>query len=447
MTLPGEASWRVIEWAEPVYFSTYLAVITLPFVPDSRRELRQFQVRALWSMLLVFPLFLWLPVVAPPRSFVPTGFCGEWLALERRFDTDANAFPSFHVVWAVIAARTLGERWPRRRVLAWLWALLVAASCVATGMHSVLDVLAGLAVGMLVVRLDVVWRSLQRAAEWLANSWRAARFGRVRIINHGAYAGIGTFAAVALVEVLLGPALAVQVAVLAGFGLVFAGAWAQVIEGSPRLSRPYGFYGGVLGLCLGAMVMHWLGSNGFSLLACLRGVRTVGAVVWQTALPGSRLLPWRTGLARSWNSLLSSDVAGMSADLVPSRATAPDTALLSAVERARGVGHRETVVAPLLRALHLWDVSDAHWRRPVRRRVVSRRTTDTGVRGAPALSMDRDGHAADRCALTTIEGPIWRGAPIFHARGFLLAALVGLIVAVALGVDVPGSKRRFSRLA
>jgi len=447
LTLPGEATWRVIEWAEPVYFSTYLAVATVALLPNSQRALRQFQVRALWSMLLVFPLFLFLPVVAPPRSFVPTGFWGDLLALERRFDTDANAFPSFHVVWALIAARMLGERWPRRRLVAWLWALLVAASCVATGMHSVLDVLAGVAVGAVVVRLDVVWRSMRRAAEWLANSWRAARFGRVRVINHGAYAGIGTFAAVALVEVLLGPALAVQVAILSGFGLVFAGAWAQVIEGSPRLSRPYGFYGGVLGLCLGAMLMHCLGSDGFSLLAayavsgpfvqsfgrlrclvqgCCHGAPAppeVGIRYYHPMSRVCRLTPYRAvplHPTQLYSVLWNVPVALVISRLWVLHCSAPFICgiylILTGLGRFVEESYRGEPQTPVYAGLRLYQ-----WV-----------ATATVLIGG---------------ALTTLEGPTWGAAPVFHARGILLAALVGLIVAAALGVDLPDSKSRFSRLA
>ncbi|MEI9953707.1 MAG: prolipoprotein diacylglyceryl transferase family protein [Pseudomonadota bacterium] len=447
LTLPNEATWPVIEWAEPAYFSTYLAVAALPFVPRSRRGLRQFQVRALWSMLLLFPLFLFLPVVAPPRNFVAMGFWGDLLSLERSLDTSGNAFPSFHVVWALIGAQTLGERWPHWRRLAWLWALLVATSCVATGMHSVLDVVAGLAMGALVVRLDVAWRSLQRASEWLANSWRAAHFGRLRVINHGAYAGVGTFAAVALAEALLGPALALQVAVLAGFGLVFAGAWAQVIEGSPRLSRPYGFYGGVLGICVGAIVMHGLGSDGFSLLAayavcgplvqsfgrlrclvqgCCHGAPTspeVGIRYYHPMSRVCRLTPYRAlplHPTQLYSVLWNLPVALVMARLWTLHCSAPFICgmylILTGLGRFVEESYRGEPQTPVYAGLRLYQ-----WI-----------ATATVLIGG---------------ALTTLEGPVWRAAPVFHPSGFLLAAVVGLLVAAALGIDVPESKRRFSRLA
>jgi prolipoprotein diacylglyceryltransferase len=44
-------------------------------------------------------------------------------------------------------------------------------------------------------------------------------------------------------------------------GLVGAALWAQVIEGSPRLLRPYGYYGGLLGACAGALAAPLVGTD------------------------------------------------------------------------------------------------------------------------------------------------------------------------------------------
>jgi len=314
-------------------------------------------------------------------------------------------------------------------------------------MHSVLDVLAGGLAGAMVLRLGAVWRALQRGGEWLANSFRAARFGPIRVINHGAYAGIGAFAAVALVEALLGPAFAVQAAVLAGFGLVFAAAWAQIIEGSPRLSRPYGFYGGVLGICLGAVVMQCLGSDGFSLLAayavsgplvqalgrlrclvqgCCHGSPApsqVGIRYYHPLSRVCRLTPYRalplhpTQLySILWNVL----VALVVARLWTLHCTAPFICgmylIFTGLGRFVEESYRGEPQTPVYGRLRLYQ-----W--------VAVATVLIGG------------------ALTALEGPRSSGACAFHSGGLWLAALVGLIVGAALGVDFPESDRRFSRLA
>jgi len=79
------------------------------------------------------------------------------MLIERRLDRNNGtaAFPSFHVVWAFLGAAVFASRQqlsPRGRRLAgawWIWAALVAMSCVMTGMHSLTDVLAGFAVFVL----------------------------------------------------------------------------------------------------------------------------------------------------------------------------------------------------------------------------------------------------------------------------------------------------------
>jgi prolipoprotein diacylglyceryltransferase len=68
------------------------------------------------------------------------------------------------------------------------------------------------------------------------------------------------------VGILLGPASIVHVLIVGFTSLVTAGLWAQFIEGSPSLLRPYGFYGGVVGVFLGCSIVYALGGNVWLLL-------------------------------------------------------------------------------------------------------------------------------------------------------------------------------------
>lgn len=97
------------------------------------------------------------------------------------------------------------------------------------------------------------WRQLLRVTEWMANSWREWRFGSVRIINHGFYAGAAAFVQVAIVTAAIGPGREWKVLVTAVAGLLGAAAWAQFVEGSPLLRRPLGFYGGLIGVGLACL--------------------------------------------------------------------------------------------------------------------------------------------------------------------------------------------------
>ncbi len=257
--LPFESRLPVIESTELIYASIYPVVLLLPLAVRSAAALRLFALRGLAAMALIFPLYLFLPLYAPPRPFGPAGLFAPMIQLERSPISGVEAFPSFHVVWACIAASALGWGGVWKKAVAWLWAILVAASCATTGMHSLADIAAGFAAYFIVANLSSIWNAILRAAERIANSWKEWRIGPVRIINHGAYAGAGAAAGIVIIDTVLGPGriwLSVSICLCS---LIGAALWAQWVEGSPVLLRPLGFYGGMLGAVVGAIpafVLH-----------------------------------------------------------------------------------------------------------------------------------------------------------------------------------------------
>jgi len=265
--LPFEMRWPVIEQTEIVYSSTYLVVLLAPLLATSGFALRRFALRGLTAMAVIFPSYLLLPVFVPPRPFQSVGPLGAMLAMERTPFSGIGAFPSFHVVWALIAASALGEGSKWKKALWWTWAVLVSLSCLTTGMHSVLDVIAGAIAYMVIVRIDRIWAQVLRFAERIANSWKEWRIGPVRIIIHGAYAGAAALIGVLIIESLVGRDGAVVAAGIFFGAIIGAVLWAQWVEGSPSLLRPMGFYGGVIGAMIGALPAVLLGINFWIALA------------------------------------------------------------------------------------------------------------------------------------------------------------------------------------
>jgi protein-S-isoprenylcysteine O-methyltransferase Ste14 len=252
--LPFEKNLPVVEWTEILYASTYLFVIIAPAVAPTKRVLRDFAVQGLAATLLMVIVFISIPLVAPPREFIPVTLPGDLLAFERGFDTPANAFPSYHVIWILLAMSVFAQKMPRARYAWWGLGIAISLSCMTTGMHALVDVVAGIIVFVAVRNLRGIWEFLRRSAEHVANSWREWKWGPVRVINHGVYAGIGSFLAVAIVGFLIGVEN-MAAGVLVGFSaLIVSALWAQFVEGSPSLLRPYGFYGGVLGIILGSLL-------------------------------------------------------------------------------------------------------------------------------------------------------------------------------------------------
>jgi protein-S-isoprenylcysteine O-methyltransferase Ste14/membrane-associated phospholipid phosphatase len=268
--LPFELRLPVLQWTEVFYVSVYPIVLLVPFAVSTRSALRRFCLRALVSMVLVFPIFLCVPLISAPRFFVPTSFWGNLLSWERAVDSATAAFPSYHVIWAFLAAEALGS--PRRwKKLVWsFWAALVSASCITTGMHALVDVIVGLLLAAFLLHVEEFWLLSRSITEWIANSWTEWRIGPMRIINHGAFAAAGVLAGVLIIEACLGPdKRAIPVAIFAG-GTIMAALWAQVIEGSPALLRPLGFYGGLLGTILGAILAAaWTHTNVWLVLSAL----------------------------------------------------------------------------------------------------------------------------------------------------------------------------------
>ena len=271
--LPFERSLPVWGWTEAIYASAYFFVVAVPLIAGSRRALREFSIAGLIGTAVTLLIFLAIPIVSTPRPFVPQGFFGDLLQFERAKDTQAAALPSFHVLWALLAARVYASRFPSLRLVCWIWVSLVSVSCITTGMHAIADVLSAIVVYFFSIKVRSVWQFIRSSSERFSNSWKEWRFGPIRIINHGMFAGIGTFVGVSIIGWLTGPMHVVSVLIVAFSSLIISALWAQFIEGSPKLLRPYGYYGGVLGVIVGAFFASLLGTNVWLLLAsfCVAG--------------------------------------------------------------------------------------------------------------------------------------------------------------------------------
>lgn len=238
----------IYAWTALIYQTSYISVALAPWCARTQRDLRQLILSAWVSMVVVFPIYWIIPSSAPRRPLEDNTWIARLLDRERTTYPPTAAFPSFHVLWAIFVGRLFRPRW-----LGVTYAASVAVSCVTTGMHYIPDVIASFLIAPLLVHPERPWKELLRRTEWMANSWREWRLGSVRIINHGIYAGVAAFVQVAIVTAALGPGREWKVLVTAVAGLLGAGAWAQWIEGSSLLRRPFGFYGGLIGVGLACL--------------------------------------------------------------------------------------------------------------------------------------------------------------------------------------------------
>ncbi|MFO7720192.1 MAG: prolipoprotein diacylglyceryl transferase [Gillisia sp.] len=126
-----------------------------------------------------------------------------------------------------------------------------------------------------------IWTFLRKGAEKIANSWQEWVFGKVRVINHGFYVGIGTFLGILLAGILIGDAYAWAILIFAFVVIVFSALWAQIIEGSEKLKRPFGYYGALVGIIFASLAIWAIGYN-----------------VWVIIGVISAVMPWVQGIGR-----------------------------------------------------------------------------------------------------------------------------------------------------
>jgi protein-S-isoprenylcysteine O-methyltransferase Ste14/membrane-associated phospholipid phosphatase len=443
---PFEQKWPVIEWTEIFYASVYIFSLAAPLFARSKRDLRAFSIHGIAATSLVILLYLVIPFISPTRPFVPQTSLGHLLNWERLYDSPAAAFPSFHVIWAFIAAALFSKTFPSLRIFWWLYAILIAASCVTTGMHSLSDVSAGFVAFLIIVNLKNIWQWLRRQAEKIANSWKEWRFGPVRVINHGFYAGVGTMAGLLLIGILTGPHYILPLSITAVIALVSAGLWAQFIEGSPALLRPFGYYGSVVGVIIGAMVSYALGTDIWLTLAafsiagpwiqaagrlrclvqgCCHGHKAPESVGIRITHPRSRVcrLADLTGVpihptplySILWNLVIGAFLLRLWFLHSPLVIIAGLYLILTGVGRFVEESYRGEPQTPVVAGLRLYQ-----W--------IAFASVLIGI------------------AITTVVDGYAPNAPAFDWHVLIMPIIIGLITTCALGVDFPNSNRRFSRL-
>jgi prolipoprotein diacylglyceryltransferase/protein-S-isoprenylcysteine O-methyltransferase Ste14 len=444
--LPFEQHLQVPKWSESFYASTYIFVGLAPLLARTRDDLRTFCVRGLWGMALAFPLLLVVPLTTPPYPFTLHTVLGQWLTWNRVLEGPATGFPSFRVIWAVLVAEVYAKRWPG---IAWLWrgwALLISASCVTAGQNALANVLAGFAIVGLVAHGTAFWEAIRSRAERIANSWKEWRIGPVRIINYGIYVGLGGAVGLWIAGSLAGFKNQPAILVAACAAVVGAALWAQFVEGSPQLLRPFGFYGGLLGGTIGALIAPLFGTSPWLILGafsaggpwaqgmgrlrclvqgCCHGRLASDSVGIRYTDPRSRVCRL-TGLAgvpihptpvysMLWNGFIALVIARLWVLRAPLHLISGIYFILTGLGRFVEEAWRGEPQTPILAGLRLYQ-----WAAVL-----------SVVIGALMTALGHSGSAP---------------TPHFEWRVLLASGVFGVIVWFAMGVDFPNSDRRFSRL-
>lgn len=181
-----EGQWPIVPWTGLFYWTAYPAAMLLPFLVRTRKGLHELTWRTWMATLAVFAFYLTIPSWAPRRPFEDHGALSFLLHLERNQLPATAAFPSFHVIWGVLVAQTAqdGRRGPAW--LWWLWAFAMAISCLTTGMHYALDVVAGWIAGWIFIHYRAALDSLAFAERPRIVVWSllsTAALGRLIVLG------------------------------------------------------------------------------------------------------------------------------------------------------------------------------------------------------------------------------------------------------------------------
>jgi protein-S-isoprenylcysteine O-methyltransferase Ste14 len=446
--LAWESSIPVVAWTEVVYAATYLFVLFAPIVAGRERDLRRLALRGLGATAAIVMFYLLVPLIAPAKPFPADSFWTYLLALERAVSSRPTAaLPAFHVVWACLACEVYIARWPRARFAFVALAAAIGVSCVTVGLHSALDVAAGFLAYLLVARAGGLWRWLCRATEIVANSWSEWHLGPVRLLSHGVFAAIGAAAGAGVAVHVAGSGELWWIVAMTFGAEAGAAIWAQMLEGSPQLLRPYGYFGGVAGIIVVGTVAAAVSHDAWLLVAAM----AVGGCFAQ-AIGRLRCLiqgcchgrpvdsPWGIRYMHPRSRVLR--LAGLGG--VPLH-PAPLYSILSTVVtgcvllRLWAIGVPLTFVAgSYLILIGLARFVEEHYRGEPQTACVG------GLRLYQWLAIL---FVAAGAVVTSLGGARATLPPLLDPGVLPVLVAIAAVSYPAFGVDLPGSNRRFSRLA
>ncbi len=445
----GETNWPVVEWTTYIYSLAYPFTLCVPLLLRRRTDLRDFVEAGFFAVALAMLVYIVFPVKFPPREMDPSAF-GAWLLALERSDNlkGAVAFPSFHVVWAILAASAysrMGRAWS---AIAWSLSLAIIASCITTGMHSVADIALAFGISAVVIQRRSIWRLLLRVSTRIANSFASVRLGSLRIINPAAYAGLAAATGIFLSATLAGPESAKHLGTIALCSLVGAALWGQLLVGSRTLLRPFGYFGALLGALFGlAWLLLFENSTAF----------------WTLAGALATAAPWIVAIGRL-RCLVQGCCHGRPVDAHRGIIYHHPLSRVCSIAHLQGIPLHPTPLYSMLSSIVIGLLLARLWSLQAPHAIIAgvylalagfARFVEESRRGEPQTQIIAGLRIYQWLAIlsviagagvTSLKSPTAAGGVSPSITAAWWALLIGVVFAVAMGVDFPSSNRRFSRL-
>lgn len=299
------------------------------------------------------------------------------------------------------------------------------------------------------LRLDRLWGEILRSTERLANSWSSRTIGPARVINHAVFAGLAGGVGAFLVVLVAGSEHIATVAVLVLASVVGAAIVGQLLVGSSnRLSRPFGYFGGLLGIIVAGLVLL---PFDHSMLLVLTAFCFAG--------------PWTQAIGRL-RCLVQGCCHGAPSEGGPGIVVTNDHSRVCALAGLKGRSIYPTQLYSILGNLAIGVVLVWLWSVGAPLTLIGGlylvlaglvRFIEEGYRGEPMTKVVAGLHIYQWFAVGMLVAGLFvmmigsPGAPPLEASALVPALGMGLVFFVvcgfAMGVDFPDSHRRFSRLS
>lgn len=143
----------------------------------------------------------------------------------------------------------------------WFFALVFTIIILINSTAPIVNLFVTILIFLISFNWKRIWLFLRNLAEKIANSWKEWQIGSVRIINHGIYIGVMAFLATMIGGIMVGEKYIWGIVIFELVVLIFAALWAQIIEGSEKLKRPFGYYGALVGMIIFSLLVWALGYN------------------------------------------------------------------------------------------------------------------------------------------------------------------------------------------
>jgi protein-S-isoprenylcysteine O-methyltransferase Ste14 len=249
-------------------FLSFLFIISIPFLLKRKDILREWALSGI--LALSISIFIALIFPALGAQFLPP---------------DNSILIAVPIFLIFISLKSIIRQSKQLAVFFGFIAVALVIIQLTNSRSAVLHFTGSILIFLLSANYCRIWFFLKNSTEKIANSWKEWVFGKVRVINHGFYVGLGTFFGILLAGILSGKEYAWAILIFAFTLIVFSALWAQIIEGSEKLKRPFGYYGALVGV-LFASLGGWV--SGFNIWVIVGVISVV--MPWVQAIGRLRCL-------------------------------------------------------------------------------------------------------------------------------------------------------------